>query len=445
MVASVIKLEDNSECRIPADAAIKLRRFAGIRLDALCKENPRLLVFPQCLGENGDKIGEEKLFSLEGENLSVGNVVGFWGVDDVHVRVYSRFDTDERQYFFHYMLQRISGVNVLDMNTTPNADDIWDFLIYLFPIALKQAIAQGIFRAYRVFKYDDDHLRGRIEVTRFIRRDIPFAGRISYSTREHTANNHVIQLVRHVIEFIRRKNRQLLSGDEEVREAVETVVRSTPDYDEHARGRIVSLNLRPIRHPYYSAYTALQKICLQILRHERITFGEKDGSICGIVFDASWLWEEYLAKMFAENQATAGIVHAQNKKRKFPIYFFKPQYSPHYPDFYDEHNRYVLDAKYKHLEDGIGRDDLFQLIAYLHVKKYKRGALIFPAGVNWYYPDGELNGFGGFLGRFSFAVPVSKDVATFHEFATQIKDKGEKGFLALLVETMKISNGGIGV
>ena len=432
----MIKLSDNSWCKIPDDVAIKLRRFAGLTLEELCSDNPELLVFPQCLGENGDKIGESRLFSFAGEGMYVGNVVGFWGVDDIHVRVHSRFDDDDRQYFFHYMLQRVSGVNVLNMNTLPDDGSIWDFLIYLFPMALKRALVQGVFRAYRVFEYDDDHVRGHIDVPRFVRNDVPFAGRISYSTREHTANNHVIQLVRHTIEFIRRRNPMLLSVDIEMRQAVETIVRLTPDYEEHTRAKIVSRNLRPVCHPYYSAYTALQKICLAILRHERISFGESDGRICGIVFDAAWLWEEYLAKMFADNVKTSRITHSENKRRTSPIYFFRPNRSPHYPDFYDDERRIVLDAKYKHLEGEIGRADLFQLISYLHVKEYDRGALIFPADENKYLPDGELNGFGGKVGRLSFAVPRGVEKATFRDFVLAACES-EHDFVDLLMNGQK--------
>lgn len=416
---------------------MRLRRFAGITLEELSGKNPRLLVFPHCLGDNGDDIGKECLFSLGGDSLHVGNVVGFWGVGNIHVHVHSRFDTDKRQYFFHYMLQRVAGVNVLDMNTLPDEEEVWDFLVYLFPMLLKTALAQGIFRTYRVFNYNDDHLRGNIDVARFLRRDIPFPGRIAYSTREHTPNNHVIQLVRHTVEFIRRRNPVLLTMDSEMRQAVGVIMQITPDYDEHERGRVVSQNLRPVRHPYYSAYTALQKICLQILRHERITFGEKDGDICGIVFDAAWLWEEYLAKIFAGSKVFADVVHPQNKLGKSPVYFLHSKRSPHYPDFYDEKRHVVLDAKYKNLENnGIGRDDLFQLISYMHVLKYDKGGLVFPSYATSFKQVGVVHGFGGYLGLLSLAVPEKESVATFPEFAQRLHTAEER-FLQWLEKAAK--------
>ncbi len=424
MTTPTFKLSDNSYCQISDEDALKLRRFSGLSLDKLCLENPELLVFPHCLGANGDNIGENPLFSLSGEYLSVGNVVGFWGVDGVHVRIHSRFDSDERPFLFHYMLQRVSGVNLLNMDTKSDTDDIWDFLIYLFPIVLKPALAQGIFRAYRVFSYDDAHLRGQVDVSQFIRRDIPFAGHIAYVTREHTANNHVIQLARHVIEFVRRRAPFLLSIDQEMRQAVGTIVELTPNYEERTRNKIIAANLRPLRHPYYSAYSSLQKICLQILRHERISFGENDKNIHGIVFDAAWLWEEYLARVFAEDVNTAGIVHPQNKLRKSSIQFFLFGHYPLYPDFYDNNRRLVMDAKYKRLENAVEREDLFQMTTYLHVLKHNQGLFLFPSNSKTcqLQPVGVLNGFGGRMDRLSLSIPSIDSVAKFKDFALKIRE-----------------------
>ena len=427
----LLKLRDYGELKISNDVAMKLRRYAGLSLDELQKDNPSFLVFPSCLGDNGDKINEGHLFSLTGEQMSVGNVVGFWGVDDINVRVHSRFDRDDRQYFFHYMLQRICGVNVIDMRTLPDEENLWDFLIYLFPVALKRALQQGVFRAYRVFRFDDDHLRGTIDVARYIRRNIPFAGSIAYTTREHTADNHVIQLVRHTIEFIRRYNPTILTLDSEMRQGVETIVQLTNDYSEKARPKVLSANLRPIRHPYYSAYTGLQRICIQILRREKISFGESEGGICGIVFDAAWLWEEYLNTVFAEDARFSGVIHPMNKRRESPVYFFEPKRAPHYPDFYDEACRVVMDAKYKNPNNGINRDDLFQLISYIHVMAYRAGWLLYPSRRSYFQEEGVLRGFAGRVGWAELCIPEVAESNRFEDFVFSI-GKSEKEFLRLL-------------
>ncbi len=427
-----IILEDNHESRdeLSDDEVSKLLRFAGRGLKKLCSDNPSLLLFPDCLGDNGDGI-DEPLYSIVGKRLWTGNIVGFWGVDGVNVRVHSRFDDDERQYFFHYMLQRIAGVNVFDLKTLPDPEnDIWNFLIYLFPMALKKAVRQGIFRAYRVFRYNDDRVKGAIDVPRFIRRDIPFAGSIAYTTREHTANNHVLQLVRHTIEFIRRTAPVLLSIDSEMQQAVETVVQATSNYSDRSRSRVIAVNLRPVRHPFYSAYTGLQKLCLQILRYEKLSFGESDGSVCGVVFDAAWLWEEYLHSIFKSDPRWNGMVHPRNKIKTDPVFFYKPDKyhkyyrSDHYPDFHDPAYGIVLDAKYK-FDNGIERNDLLQMVSYLHILEYRTGVFLKPDSVvTVYREDGTLaTSRGETIGVAKLKIPQVNNVEGYRDFLKRLSDE----------------------
>lgn len=377
MANLIYSLEDNSVGRdeLSEREVMCLRDFAGIPLKDLC-DNSRhqLLIFPHCLGGNGDEIEKAPLFSLTGGHISAGNVVGFWGVNGVNVRVHSRFDRDDRQFFLHYMLQRVNGVSVLNLSTLPEEDKRWDFSVYLFPMILKRAISQGIFKTYRRFSYDDDRIHGAIDIASFVSHDIPFRGSFSYSAREYTGNNSVLQLVRYTIEFIRRRVPVLLQSDLEMRNAVNVIVAQTPNYTDNTLAKVVAANLRPIHHPFYTSYRELQKICLWILRHEKVSYGSDDGSICGIVFDISWVWEEFLNKVMQEGLKEGVLRHPQNKKRKSAdqiIHIYEgwnggnSKRKPIYPDFLWNRDsskssaqewEVVLDAKYKRsfTEDGGG-------------------------------------------------------------------------------------------
>lgn len=110
----------------------------------------------------------------------------------------------------------------------------FDFLIFLFPVLLKKAMRQGVFRENQSRHYDDANIKGRVDVARFIRKDIPFAGHVAYQTREYSADNDMNQLIRHTIEYIKTKKVKgkcpygnLLSGDDEVKRAVSLVCAHT--------------------------------------------------------------------------------------------------------------------------------------------------------------------------------------------------------------------------
>jgi 5-methylcytosine-specific restriction endonuclease McrBC regulatory subunit McrC len=186
----------------------------------------------------------------------------------------------------------------------------------------------------------------------------------------------------------------VLNCDQGTKNAVITMTQATPTYNTKDRNRIINLNLRPVTHPYYSEYTALQKICLQILRHEALKYGQEKDKVYGVLFDGAWLWEEYLNTIFTN--ARLEITHAKNKtgENGIPIYNGSKRY---YPDFYRRNDcvekSFVLDAKYKRLglevkADGqedektntiaIGREDLFQMITYMHVLPARNCALLYP-------------------------------------------------------------------
>lgn len=430
-------VQDNREIEVAPDEAEKLQQFASVPLCELAAKNPNFLVFPTAFGVVCDDLDQAPLFTMRGgDRFCAGNVVGFFGVAGVDVRIISRFDPSaERQYFFQYMLQEVLGLHMLDLPTTSGGEAIWDFLIYLFPAALKAAYRQGVFRAYRTIRYDDDRVKGVADISRFIRNDMPFSGKVSYTARVRSENNPVNQLIRHVIELIWRKHPRLLRVDEDVRAAVQAIVAATPDYSPRSLTKVIADNLCPVRHPYLTLYTTLQKLCLKILRHERVSYGDDGKRLNGIVFDAAWLWEEYLATFLKPR----GVIHPENKTKRNPEYLYAAKgghgrvWKECFPDFVDPSNSAIYDAKYKPLESGISIPDRFQLVSYLHIKKYDKGLLLYPqadrGGLDW---EGCLNGYGGWIGSAAFRVPkVETGVDDFRSFAKQMAISRDE-FLAIL-------------
>lgn len=108
--------------------------------------------------------------------------------DNTQLTIRSRFsEGTEEDYFLHYMLQKVLSLNIIELKHKTADEQILDFLIYLFPSLLKRAIRQGIFKEYQNRAYDNANIKGRINVSKFIQKDIPFAGHIAYNTREYCA------------------------------------------------------------------------------------------------------------------------------------------------------------------------------------------------------------------------------------------------------------------
>lgn len=94
-----------------------------------------------------------------------------------------------------------------------------------FSIFFKKAFSQGIYKAYIRNEYNNANVKGAINVTRHIRQNIPFQGNVAYTTREHSYDNSVTQLIRHTIEHIRSKKlgNGVLNSDTETRALVQKI------------------------------------------------------------------------------------------------------------------------------------------------------------------------------------------------------------------------------
>ena len=351
----------------------------------LCRENENLLIFPFSIETSDDRIGEASVMSIlntdnpEKVRISTGNVMGFIGVGDLQIKIKSRFDAGRDDFLLHYMLQKVLSFNLFDLSHNNEQEDIFDFIMFMFPYFLKSALRQGVYREYQNYRHNDANLKGTIDIGRHIARNIPFVGNIAYSTREYSHDNNMTELIRHTIEFMKTKKygQAVLNIDKETIENVNTIVEHTPLYSKNDRGSVMSRNLRMKIHPYYTEYRPLQTLCMQILRMEEVKYGESDDEICGILFDGAWLWEEYVNTILSN----VGFAHPENKLHKGGIYLFDDHSGIRYPDFYKDD--FVLDAKYKRLGSydkvsKVDRDDVHQVIAYINALHATRGGFVAP-------------------------------------------------------------------
>lgn len=427
-----------------------LLRIANAPLEELAKTNPNLLVFPKVLGDNKDDIDKLPLFTMAGSveseaevskvKVTTGNLMGFVGTGESQLEITSRFTPHEpgepkEDFFLHYMLEKVFALNLFDLKHL-SGSGTFDFLIFLFPSYLQKALSQGIYKTYQHFQKNDANLKGAVDVSHHIKENSPFRGRISYKARERTCDNDMTELIRHTIEVIKTKplGKTILFGNEETRRAVEAIVAATPSYNSFDRERIISKNARPVSHPYFTKYRPLQKICLAILRHEKLKYGNGSKQIYGILFDGAWLWEEYLATILTK----CGFRHPRNKESSGAIYVWKG--NPRYPDFYkgeqlkDFHygqpipdKNFILDAKYKRLENSsIGRDDIHQLVTYMHILPANRAGLIYPLeNGNAIKQDvcQRIFGLGGKISTYGILIPVKEKYSDFTKSMNDIENK----------------------
>ena len=438
-----VHLTDNSEgILIEKDCFSDIIKIAEI---GSLGNNPDLLVFPHSFSELKDEIGNLSILTIrdakyereEYASLKVctGNLMGFVGINETSISIHSRFthkkyegivDDNSQDFFLYYLLQKVFSINIFDLEHAQSREDkVLDFLLFLFPMILKNALSQGLFKEYKTNNYDDARVKGSINISRFIRYDIPFKGSVSYSTHERSFDNSMTQLIRHTIEYIKRHpfGASILNKDAEIIENVNVIIQATPTYNQRNRIQVLNANRRPKVHPYFTKYRDLQQLCVHILRHDTLKYGKGKDKIHGVLFDGAWLWEEYLNTILKKIK----FKHAENKKEigGFPM-FVKNEEDVEisrnsrklYPDFYKKN--IILDAKYKHLNSGVGREDLYQVVTYMYCSCAKHGGYLYPDEGNGVYHKHQLSGYNGFIHLFPFKVPQNSE--KYEDFIKQIKE-----------------------
>ncbi|MBQ6014813.1 MAG: hypothetical protein IJL22_00725 [Bacteroidales bacterium] len=428
----MIYTSDNNtgSCIVGSEDLGNLQRIAGHRISDLMSEaGNELWLFPREKDRYGDKIEKGTIFTLDDNRLTTGNIMGFIGCGGTEITIHSRFSASyEDDYFMQYLLQKVFAINIFDLNHRRSNESALDMAVLMFPYFLQKALLQGLYREYRHIEYNDDRVRGAIDFNRHIKMNYPFRnGKVAYTTKEYRYDNSITQLVRHTIEYIKtlKSASYILFANEDIKAYVQTIIDATPSYRKGDLAKVMAQNVRPKIHPYYSEYRSLQRLCLQILRHERISMGRESEKVHGVLFDGAWLWEEYIGITMKK----ARFDHSKNKERQggLPVYINRTR-GKIYPDYI--HPLVVADAKYKRyyrqVEDaaelGIPREDLYQMISYLHLTDRNIGILICPRDdfevviplgeikpvTSWnlmYHRFGSLEGRGGEIHVISVNIP----------------------------------------
>lgn len=434
---AIIECHDNSVKSLECDTATQenLRAISNRSLRDIIKDNPDLMVFPSDLNNICDEASQQ-IFRLSENHdrfqIFTGNLMGYVGINDTEISITSRFAKEEsKDYFLSYLLSRVLHINLFDLKHSEDRSPVFDFLILLFPIFLNKAMSNGIFKKYQTNSYNNPNVSGTIDIAAHIRQNVPFRGNVAYQRREWSFDNTLTQLIRHTIELIAKTafGKAILTSDQTTKSNVAVIRQLTPSYNRLALSKVVNSNLKPISHPYFVDYLPLQKLCLMILRHDKIKYGADKDKIYGILFDGAWLWEEYLGIVLKDS------FNHYYRDRKPRFYLFENHVQQIIPDYISKDRAIVADAKYipldRHTDYGEERANAiyYKTIMYMFRFKTDHGMLFFPTAdieaqpKNLYVAESEKT---KRLTKIPLVIPY--DAASFKDFVKDINDS-EQDFI----------------
>lgn len=398
-------------------------------------EQTGVFVLPETISHSDDLEADQMILQSDKQTYRSSNVMGFLGINDEQLMIQSRFATAKQDYFFQYLLEKTLDMpNITSFNTHLNPlERVFDLYAFLFPRYLKNAMRKGLFKTYVWRHYNNQNVKGIIDIKRHILLNTPFAGNVAFKQREFSFNNDMTQLIRHTIEFIRVKSfgKTLL---QQVQDEISQIIAVTSSYQYFDRQKVVADNQQnPIQHAYYQEYRDLQRLCLRILQHDKHNIGTGTNQINGILFDGAWLWESYIAQLIDDK-----FYHPKNKIGKGTQQLFSlengKQIGRIYPDFISKsiESRIIADTKYKPLTN-IGNRDYLQVLAYMFRFNAQNGYYIYPEQDNTIKPEHKmfLNEGTTFdnnvmsrqdiaVTKLGFQIPESQDIS-YSEFTDRMR------------------------
>ena len=386
------------------------------------------------------------------------NLVGFICYKGLKLDISSRFTSadgaDSNDFFLHYLMLKTNEFNFIEQYYPfTKTDSALDFLPFIFTKFLTNALNQGLFKQYQRHHYNNSRPRGTIDIAAHLKLNMPFTGKIAYSTREFSYDNPITELIRHTIESIRNKPelRDLLYLTRTTQEAVKQIEAATPSYSPNNLKQVLADNARPLQHPFFTAYGPLQYLCKSILRNEMMRYAnttQQDDEIYGVICDISYLWEEYLATLLTVKPLN--FIHPNNTTKARAIYLDKEHTFKNFPDFYLPANTHsnnedsdakqaahlVVDAKYKrYAERKVDPEDIRQIMVYMYAQKAPNALLISPMQADAKNIDiikpqcYNLLGYGGNISV--LAMPIPQKAESFAGFCHAMA-KAEQSLISAL-------------
>jgi len=275
-----------------------------------------------------------------------------------------------------------------------NHDSLALKILYMnFIFKLEKISVIGLPKTYIRVEYHDTKFKGQIDINRFIKKDVPYQGKISSNSYEQFYVQEIVDVLYGALSIVERDMQDFVSNR----------VFQLRNLLKHYASRVFvdnktiddAISHKSIQNSLYSDFKEILEVASYIINHNPNLKYLKNKLSKGLIFDVSLLWEKYLYKLLSErfDNDDWKVIH-EDKCDVYETMFFKRGMKPDIV-IKNEIDKKILvfDAKSKSmtLTNGIGdggygdldRSDFFQIntyMTYYEKKNYKviSGGLLYP-------------------------------------------------------------------
>ena len=314
-----------------------------------------------------------------------GNYVGKFVWQGLEIDIKSRFSNT----FLERMLNFTNDIFLDDVSITGNKVDkdfdISKYIIYyMFVQNLEKAFLLGLPKAYKSIEHHEMKLKGKIDINKFIKYDIPFQGKISSVSREQKEIQEIIDVLYKAVKIIDKNNKAFLKNISHIKTHLKQYKSNNYVSNETINRALKS---KALQNPIFAPYKKVLEYARFIINGNNI---EGKQETFGFIINVAELFEIYITKLLKKEFSEWNI-----ESPKIELYsnqFFARKIIPDIV-MKKDNDVIVFDTKYKKMlmrdryQNGgdVDRNDFFQINTYMsyyqnHPDKYnvKIGGLLYP-------------------------------------------------------------------
>lgn len=330
-----------------------------------------------------------------------GNYVGKFVWNGLEIDIKSRFSNT----FLERMLNFANDIFLDDASITgkdsKNELDISKYIIYyMFVQNLEKAFLLGLPKSYRSINHHEMKLKGKIDINKFIKYDIPFQGKISSVSREQKEIQEIIDVLYKAVKIIDKKNKAFLKNISHIKTHLKQYKSNNYVSNETINKAIKS---KALQNPIFAPYKKVIEYAKFIINGNNIE-EKNDGKqeTFGFIINVAELFEIYVTKLLQKEFSDWNVdspsiwlaTHFNDNS-----YMYQRRIIPDIVMIENNTNNVmVFDTKYKRMKfrndkfgsgSDVDRTDFFQINTYMsyyqnHPDQYnvKIGGLLYPIEEN---------------------------------------------------------------
>ncbi|WP_312820506.1 McrC family protein [Kaistella carnis] len=375
------------------------------------------------------QIGEETTYYIEtGQYAGYINYNGF----TIYISLSEKYNATVLNHLLTYANNISLDSESIRTNYQSQTNELEYLLCFMFLQALEKASILGLPRKYQTVNDRLASVRGKVDFNSFIKKDIPFQGKISVQYRDRIDIQEIIDVLFYALHVVKSKysSQSLFKGRNIYNELSSKFSKIKPKSDTILKAK----NHPVLSNPLFMEFKKVLELAEIIIKELSPDFkNDNKRQISGNLYNTSELFELYIEKVLKLN-LNDWTLESQKGIYIYDTKFYKKKLIPDF--ILHKNDQYViLDAKFKTMNFSsydVDREDIYQLhtYAYIYHEKLILSGLVYPLQNDYYNNENCISStldqfqhnfgiFGIELNRDSTIESIKKSEMN---FTVQVKD-----------------------